>query len=198
MNCNRVEINEEGLRNYFDVGYIPSPLSVFKNINKLLPGETLEIDLVSKEKKSFFFELKNERYELDDGSFNNFENLLEDAIKIRTVSDVPYGVFLSSGIDSSLVASILSKIKNSKISSFSIGIENDNLDESKNSKKIAQSLGLDHNELIIKESDLVNTIPKMINTYSEPFADSSQIPTYLLSQFCKKKNYCSTIWRWWR
>ena len=112
---------------------------------------------------------------------------MEDAVKIRTISDVPYGVFLSSGVDSTLVASILSKVKNTKISSFSIGLDNNYLDESKLSKKIAQTLGLDHNELIINETDLINTIPKMIDTYSEPFADSSQIPTYILSEFSRKK-----------
>ena len=86
-----------------------------------------------------------------------------------------------------MVASILAKIKNTKISSFSIGLKNNYLDESRLSKKIAQNLGLDHNELIINETDLINTIPRMIDTYSEPFADSSQIPTYILSEFSRKK-----------
>lgn len=184
---NKIEINEEAIRNYFDVGYIPSPLTIFKNINKLLPGETIEIDLQKKTKKNFFFEKKKDSFNLENFDFNSFEQILEDAVKIRTISDVPYGVFLSSGVDSSLVASILSKTKTSKINSFSIGIENSNLDESKNSEKIAKSLGLTHNELIINENDLINIIPKMVDTYGEPFADPSQIPTYILSEFCKKK-----------
>jgi len=184
---NRLSINDEAIRNYFDVGYIPAPLSIFKNVYKLLPGETIEIDLNRKTKKNFFFEIKNESYNCNLENINNLEKTLEDAVKIRTISDVPYGVFLSSGIDSSLVASILAKIKNTKISSFSIGLKNNYLDESRLSKKIAQNLGLDHNELIINETDLINTIPRMIDTYSEPFADSSQIPTYILSEFSRKK-----------
>ena len=184
---NNLSLNEEAIRNYFDVGYIPAPLSIFKNVNKLLPGETIEIDLNTNKKKKFFFEIKNENYNCNLENINNFEKTLEDAVKIRTISDVPYGVFLSSGVDSTLVASILSKVKNTKISSFSIGLDNNYLDESKLSKKIAQTLGLDHNELIINETDLINTIPKMIDTYSEPFADSSQIPTYILSEFSRKK-----------
>ena len=184
---NRLSINDEAIRNYFDVGYIPAPLSIFKNVYKLLPGETIEIDLNKKTKKNFFFEIKNESYNCNLENINNLEKTLEDAVKIRTISDVPYGVFLSSGIDSSLVASILAKIKNTKISSFSIGLKNNYLDESRLSKKIAQNLGLDHNELIINETDLINTIPRMIDTYSEPFADSSQIPTYILSEFSRKK-----------
>ena len=183
----KLEICNEALRNYFDVGYIPSPLSIFKKIYKLLPGETIEINLNNKTKKSYFYEKNENEYQIQNFSLSSLEEILEDAVKIRTISDVPYGVFLSSGVDSTLVASILSKIKTSKINSFSIGLENSLLDESSSSKKIAKVLGLDHNELIINEKDLIDTIPKMIETYSEPFADSSQIPTYLLSQFSKKK-----------
>ena len=184
---NKLEINEEAIRNYFDVGYVPSPLTIFNNIKKLLPGETIEIDLAKNVKKKFFFEKNEENFDLQNFELNSFEEILEDAVKIRTISDVPYGVFLSSGIDSSLVASVLSKIKSSKINSFSIGLKNSSLDESINSKKIAHSLGLNHNELIIDENDLLNIIPKMVDTYSEPFADPSQIPTYILSEFSKKK-----------
>ena len=184
---NQLKINDEAVRNYFDVGYIPAPLSIFNNVIKLLPGETIEINLSSNTKKNYFFETKNENYNCNLENINNFEKTLEDAVKIRTISDVPYGVFLSSGVDSTLVASILAKSKSKKINSFSIGLNNNNLDESKLSKKIAQNLGLDHNELIINETDLINTIPKMVDTYGEPFADSSQIPTYILSEFSKKK-----------
>lgn len=183
----KLKISENSLRNYFDVGYIPSPVSIFENIFKLLPGETLEIDLTNNKKNSFFFEKDNF---IDEDKFfipNIFESLIEDAVKIRTISDVPYGVFLSSGVDSSLVASILTKVKNSQINSFSIGLENSLLDESVASKKIAKSLGLNHNELIINEKNILNIIPQVISAYDEPFADSSQIPTYILSKFCKNK-----------
>lgn len=184
---NNLEMSENAVRNYFDVGYIPSPLSIFKNIYKLLPGETIEIDLSKFLKKSFFFETNNQNYLNTRINLSNLEETIENAVKIRTISDVPYGVFLSSGIDSSLVASILCKIKGSNINSFSIGLNDSNLDESSNARKIANYLGLNHNELIINEKDLFDTIPNMVDTYSEPFADSSQIPTYILSKFCKKK-----------
>ena len=184
---NKLNVSSVSIKNYFDVGYVPSPLSIFQNIYKLLPGETIEIDLTKNIKKHHFFESKKENFNSNDFSLESFENILEDSIRIRTIADVPYGVFLSSGIDSSLVASILAKIKNSKLSSFSIGLNDYELDESKTSKKIAKTLGLDHNELIINEKSLIDTIPNMVDTYSEPFADSSQIPTYILSQFSKKK-----------
>lgn len=184
---NNLEISENAVRNYFDVGYIPSPLSIFKNIYKLLPGETIEIDLSNLSKKKKEIENNNQNYSDTKVNLLNLEETIENAVKIRTISDVPYGVFLSSGIDSSLVASILCKVKGSNINSFSIGLNNSNLDESSNARKIANYLGLNHNELIINEKDLFNTIPNMVETYSEPFADSSQIPTYILSKFCKKK-----------
>ena len=184
---NKLKISKDALKNFFDVGYVPSPLSIFENIQKLLPGETLEINLNNKIKKSFFFEKNENEYKNEKFNIESLEETLEDAVRIRTISDVPYGVFLSSGIDSTLVAAILRKIKSSNINSFSIGLENSILDESKSSKKIAESLGLEHNELIINEKNLIDTIPKMVETYSEPFADSSQIPTYILSKFCKEK-----------
>ena len=183
----KLKVSDQAIRNYFDVGYIPSPLSIFQNVYKLLPGETIEIDLTTNSKKSFFYEVETEKYQVSDSNLISLEETIEDAIKIRTISDVPYGVFLSSGIDSSLVASILSKNKDSKINSFSIGLKDSDLDESKNSSKIAKYLGLEHNELLIDEKILLDTVPKMIETYSEPFADSSQIPTYILSKFCKNK-----------
>ena len=128
---NKLNVSKCSIRNYFDVGYVPSPLSIFENVYKLLPGETIEIDLSKNLKKHHFFESKKEDLDSNDYSIENFETILEDSIKIRTVSDVPYGVFLSSGIDSSLVASVLAKIKKSKISSFSIGLNDYELDESK-------------------------------------------------------------------
>ena len=180
----KLKLNFNALDNFFKVGYIPNPLSIFKEIIKIQPGETLVIDLklIKKtSKRNFFIKKENQLIE------NSIEKTIEDAVKIRTISDVPYGVFLSSGIDSTLVAAILKKQKNN-VSSFSIGIKDNKLvDESSDSKKIAKSLGLNHNELIINENDLIDYFPKLAKVYGEPFADTSQIPTLILSEFSKKK-----------
>ena len=157
---NTLQIDENAIKNYFDVGYIPSPLSIFKKVFKLLPGETIEIDLKTKTKQHYFYETQTENFLCKPNDLSNFENILEDSVRIRTISDVPYGVFLSSGVDSTLVASILAKLKDSKVNSFSIGIEDKNLDDVKIIKKIASNLGLNHHELIINESDLINTFQK--------------------------------------
>ncbi len=180
----KLKLNFNALDNFFKVGYIPNPLSIFEQIIKIKPGETLVIDLklIKKSSKRNFF-IKKENQLID----NSIENTIQDAVKIRTVSDVPYGVFLSSGIDSTLVAAILKNQKNN-VSSFSIGIKDNKLvDESSDSKKIAKSLGLDHNELIINENNLIDYFPKLAKVYGEPFADTSQIPTLILSEFSKKK-----------
>ena len=181
---NKLRLNLNALDNFFKVGYIPNPLSIFEQINKVKPGETIILDLKTLKKftkRNFFIKKENQLIN------NSIEDTIKDAVKIRTVSDVPYGVFLSSGTDSTLVASILKDLK-TKVSSFSIGIKDNKLiDESTDSKKIAKSLGLEHNELILSESSLVDYFPKLADVYGEPFADTSQIPTLILSEFSKKK-----------
>ena len=181
---NKLRLNLNALDNFFKVGYIPNPLSIFEQINKVKPGETIILDLKSLKKftkRNFFIKKENQLIN------NSIEDTIKDAVKISTVSDVPYGVFLSSGTDSTLVASILKDLK-TKVSSFSIGIKDNKLiDESTDSKKIAKSLGLEHNELILSESSLVDYFPKLADVYGEPFADTSQIPTLILSEFSKKK-----------
>ena len=180
----KLKIDSNAVWNYFNVGYIPSPISIFEKIKKIKPGEILRLNL---NKNSI---TKNRKYFVNKTNFlinNNFEETLKDAVKIRTISDVPYGVFLSSGIDSTLVASILKDL-NKNVDSFSIGIKDNNLlDESSASKKIAKYLGLNHHEFILNEESLINYFPKINKTYGEPFSDSSQIPTLILSEFAKKK-----------
>ena len=181
---NKLKINSNAIDNFFKVGYIPNPISIFEQIQKLKPGEIIIIDVKTQNKiskRNFFIKKENQLVN------NSVEETIRDSVKIRTISDVPYGVFLSSGIDSALVASILKDLKKN-VDSFSIGISNNQtIDESADSKKIAKLLGLNHNELRIDEDSLINYFPKLAEVYGEPFADTSQIPTLILSEFSKKK-----------
>jgi asparagine synthase (glutamine-hydrolysing) len=181
---NKLKINSNAIDNFFKVGYVPNPISIFEQIQKLKPGEIIIIDVKSHKKiskRNFFIKKENQLVN------NSVEETIRDSIRIRTISDVPYGVFLSSGIDSALVASILKDLKKN-VDSFSIGIKNNQtIDESTGSKKIAKFLGLNHNELRIDEDSLINYFPKLAEVYGEPFADTSQIPTLILSEFSKKK-----------
>ena len=201
-------INLDSLSLYFKFMYVPSPYTIFKKIYKLRPGHLITLSLdknynfVENTKyyisKNFSYrswwtlenQIKNSRYKniknnIDRSSFlsKNLSNTINDQL----ISDVPIGCFLSGGIDSSLVTSIMSKVSKKKISTFSVGIDNYNYDESKYAKEISNYLQTDHNELIVNEKDLINTIYKIPNIYDEPFADSSQIPTYLISKFARQK-----------
>ena len=100
----------------------------------------------------------------------------------QTISDVQIGSFLSGGIDSSIITSILQKNSQAKVKTFTVGFENKNFDESDQARDISDFLGTEHFEIYIKKSDLNNFVDNLSNIYSEPFADSSQIPTYLIAK----------------
>ena len=113
------------------------------------------------------------------------DDLLFDATKSRMVSDVPLGALLSGGIDSSTVVSLMQKYSNVPVKTFSLGFEKEKDNEAIHAKKIAKYLGTDHTELFITDHDALNVIPKLPEMYDEPFADSSQIPTFLISKLGK-------------
>ena len=184
----------DALNNFFNYCYIPSPLSIYKNIKKLKPGSFLEIDIENGSSENYeywntekIFLKNNNKFS---GSFNDavdkLDDLLIDSVRIQKLSDVPLGCFLSSGIDSTLISSTLCKISDN-VETFSVGFEDKQYDESKYSKIIAKKIGSNHNELILSEKDVIDTIINTSNFYDEPFADSSKIPTYLLSKFAKSK-----------
>ena len=149
---------------------------LFNNKEKILTWFSYQ-ELYSKNKNSKF------------NSENEALNELDKAIKISTleqsVSDVPLGCFLSGGIDSSLIASVLQNSSSKKINTFTIGFKNDKYDESKYAKKVANYLGTNHNEFILEPQEALNIIYDLPKIYSEPFADASQIPTALISKNIK-------------
>ena len=116
--------------------------------------------------------------------FNNTEAILSKSIKNRLISDVPLGAFLSGGIDSSLTVALMQKLQN-QTKTFTIGYENKDYDESKFAKKISEYLHTDHTSYIFSKNDFLKVIVDVHNVYSEPFADSSQIPTILLSKIAR-------------
>ena len=115
------------------------------------------------------------------------EKLLNDSVSKRLVSDVPLGVLLSGGVDSSLIASLAQKNSGKPIKTFTVGFDEGNYNEAPYSKKIAEYLRTDHNELYLGPKDVIELTPLLSSIYDEPFADSSQIPTTLISKFAKEK-----------
>mgnify|MGYP001448362537 CR=1 FL=1 len=195
------QISQYALDQLMRKSYIPSPQSIYKDIYKLNISSFIEIKLNNLESINFS-NLKQTRWwkfnktveENNTYKFHNFnlakttlENTLQETINMLRISDVPLGVFLSSGTDSSLVASILQSQTKEKINTFTIGFKDDNFNEAVQAKEISKIIGSNHIEEYIDSSTAQDIIPQLSNIYDEPFADSSQIPTYFVSKLAKEK-----------
>ncbi len=184
---------------YFQRGYIGAPLSIWENVQKIMPGTKTTISMGEDRKYTLSSEYiywsakevaLNGQKNLYKGSYerckNETESILTEVLKDQSLSDVPLGVFLSGGIDSSIVAALMQKISLQKIKTFSIGFSDQMYDESYYAEAVAKHLNTEHFTLIAKPDDAINLIEEMPKVYSEPFADSSQIPTTLLARLVKK------------
>ncbi|MNU43914.1 Asparagine synthetase [glutamine-hydrolyzing] 1 [compost metagenome] len=183
------QINDEAISMYLDCGYIPSPYTIYQNVYKLPPGNNLEIDL--DRQKYEVKEYWNLKEVAEVGlSYNEakekLHNLLKDAVKIRLQADVPFGSFLSGGIDSALISSIASAVSKDPIKTFSIGFEDPEYDESKIAAEYAKIIGSEHTETICKATDILEMIPQLVKVFDEPFADSSALPSLLLNKITKQ------------
>ncbi|MDE7028559.1 MAG: asparagine synthase (glutamine-hydrolyzing) [Lachnospiraceae bacterium] len=188
-------IDTKVLQLYFIHGYIPAPYSIYQDIYKLDAGCILELDVPYKEPKvSAYWSVREaakygqahpfqgSRQEAAD----ELERLLKASIREQMVADVPVGAFLSAGIDSSTVVALMQAQSNQKVKSFTIGMDDPAYNEAVYAKEIARHLGTEHTELYITAEDARAVIPRLSGIYGEPFADSSQIPTYLVSRMTRE------------
>lgn len=189
-------INSKVLPTYFRDGYIPAPYSIYEDVYKLEPGKVLTIRPPYKEWKiESYYDLKevarNGQNSMFDGSEEEaaleLERRIKDTLKGQMISDVPLGAFLSGGIDSTLVVSLMQSISDIPVKSFTIGFEEKQYDEALYARETAKLLGTDHTELYVGYRDVVNALYDIPATFGEPFADSSQLPTMLVSQMTRKK-----------
>ncbi len=174
------KIDQKTLNNFFKYGYCSDNKSIFQNINKVPANSILSLNLNNWELK--ISKINNFKKNLEDPnhfSISKLEEIIYESVERRMVTDVPICLLLSSGIDSSLVSYFTSKIDN-KIQTFTVGFEDKFYDESENSKKIANYLGLKNETIFFNEKDLKDTINKLPDAFDEPFADSSQIPSMLI------------------
>ena len=186
------ELNKEVLPYYFQFGYIPAPHTIFKNTHKLKPGHYLVYDLHNNDHEIIQYWSVDKCYE--EKKFNKseaeivreLEELLTDAAELRMVSDVPVGVFLSGGYDSSLVTALLSKNKDRKLHTYTIGFENEKYNEAEHAKSIAKHFATEHTEYYVSKEELLEKVEKIPFYYDEPFGDSSAIPTMIVSELAKK------------
>ncbi len=188
-------IDTKVLQLYFIHGYIPAPYSIYQDIYKLDAGCMLELDAPYQEPKvqTYWSVRETAKYGQShpfQGSrqeaADELERLLKASIKEQMVADVPVGAFLSAGIDSSTVVALMQAQSARKVRSFTIGMEDKEYNEAVYAKEIAQHLGTEHTELYITAEDAKAVIPRLAWMYGEPFADSSQIPTYLVSKMTRE------------
>jgi len=186
------QISFNALASFFRLGYIPSGQSIFENTSQVLPGHYLIFSNKDKIKQKCYWSLdkivkSNENKKKNLNIENEIEYTLNKSVKKHMISDVPIGSFLSGGVDSSLITLLMQKNSTKKIKTFNIGFENKNLDESAYASKIAKHIGTDHHNATFSNKNIIDLVPKLNKIYDEPFADSSQLPTILLSTLTKKK-----------
>jgi len=187
------EINMDAAAAYMQYGYVPAPHCIFKDTYKLKPGHFLELDLQDRSirEKQYWnvydaYNKPNLKISLPD-AITETEKLLTSAFQYRMVSDVPVGVFLSGGYDSSCVTALLQANNTEKIKTFTIGVPDAGLNEAPFAKEIAKHLGTDHTEYYCTQKEAIEIVPQLPYFYDEPFADSSAIPTSLVSKIAREK-----------
>ena len=188
------ELNRDALASYLRFAYVPSPYSIYRGISKLMPGHIATIDLTGETRIAPFWTLaeaaeRGKADQLDVGdkqACDMFEALLGDAVGRRLVADVPLGAFLSGGIDSSAVAAMMRMKSDAPVRTYSIGFREQGFDEAPHASAVAAYLGTEHTELYVSAKEAQDAIPLMPEIYDEPFADSSQVPTYLLSKLTRQ------------
>ena len=191
-------INRDALALYMRHNYISAPYTIYKDIHKLTPGTILHIpysirpgDLPTPvpywNMKDVAEYADNHLVGLsDDEAVDGLDQLLRESIRNQMISDVPLGAFLSGGYDSSVVVALMQAESNQKIKTFSIGFHEEAYNEADHAKRVASHLGTEHTELYVTPEQAMDVIPRLPSLYDEPFSDSSQIPTFLVSEMTKK------------
>lgn len=189
------EIDRDALTLLLRYSYIPAPYSIYRNVHKLKPGSLLRvratllrpiIETYWSAKEIALSGQRNPWQDNDMEAVDELERLLKQSISLQLCADVPVGAFLSGGIDSSAVVALAQAQSNRPVKTFSIGFHEEAYDEARHAKAVAHHLGTEHTELYVTAEEAQAVIPKLPTLYDEPFADSSQIPTFLVSQLARR------------
>ncbi|MEC4985537.1 MAG: asparagine synthase (glutamine-hydrolyzing) [Oscillatoria sp. PMC 1068.18] len=190
------KINREALALYLRYNYVPTPFSIYENIYKLPTASLLTINQKCAAKSPIcYWDLKavaeagvSQPFAgADADAIAELDNLLRDAVKLRMVADVPLGAFLSGGVDSSTVVAFMQQMSSQPVKTFSIGFAENNYNEAEYAQAVAKHLATDHTELYVTAKDAIAVLPQLPSLYDEPFADDSQISTFLVSQLARKQ-----------
>ena len=186
-----LSINYNSVLSFLHLGYIPAPSSIYQEIKKFPQGSTALIRPGVAVQFEHYWnpanKIKTEAITDEKEAVETLHEKLKESVAKRLISDVPYGTFLSGGIDSSLVTAIASKLSPEKLNTFSIGFEEAAFNESEYARAVAKHLGTDHHEYILSEKEAVALISDILPVYDEPFADSSAVPTMLVSKMARQE-----------
>ena len=186
------DVNPDAIPLFLHYQYIPAPGTIFKNTYKLLPGQFLIYDGNTVGKKEYWRLPEIPRTQTapgksEDDQLQHLDDLLTTAVSDRLVSDVPLGALLSGGIDSSMVVALMQKISSTPARTFSIGFKEKGYNEAPWAARVAKHLETEHTELYVTANDALDVIPRLPDFYDEPFADSSAIPTFLVSHLTRQQ-----------
>lgn len=190
------DIAGEAITAFLRFGYVPAPLSIHRGVAKLSPGTILKFDANGVCSLARYWDIRQVAIDGltvrshsvlgDREAEDQLDRLLRDAVRLRMISDVPLGAFLSGGIDSSTVVALMQAQSNRPIKTFSIGFDDQRYDESAYAAAVARHLGTEHTAFVVEPDHAIETIPHIPDWYDEPFADSSQIPTYIVSKLARR------------
>ena len=190
-----LRVDPEALSLFLRFGFVPAPWSIYAGLKKLLPGSIVSVNSRGEPQEPQRYWSASEVVERGRAApfagdlraaGEELERLMRDAVAIRTLSDVPLGALLSGGVDSSLVVALLQQVSSRPVRTFSIGFKDAAYNEAEHAKRVAQHLGTDHTELYLSSADALETIPLLPQIADEPFADSSLIPTLLVSRLARQ------------
>ena len=182
-----LDIDRDALRFYFQFGYIPDPLSPFKAVKKLPPGAWLTFDSNGAVRQERYWKLPPPAAEAPAGlteaaACERLRELVDESVRIRMIADVPLGAFLSGGVDSSAIVSSMAMQSDEPVKTFSIGFKENAFNELPYARQIAEQYKTDHHEIVV-EPDSAGLLERLVRHFDEPFADTSAIPTLIMSEF---------------
>ena len=194
LQCDEVKlvINKDAINDYLSFLYVPPPKTIFQNIYKLLPGEILIFNQNGEHMTQTYWDIKfSNNQHTEEEYTKKLRQLLEESMDLRMVSDVPVGVLLSSGLDSSIVAALASKKSPYEINTYTVGFEDakdKSYNELKESKKFAEKLGTNHNEIIVNSQDALNQLDNVVWQLDEPFGNPTTTLNYIISEFASRSS----------
>lgn len=179
-------IDNEALGQFFCYGYIPDPYTAFTPIRKLPPGHSLLFARGSIQIQPYWDLPQFASLDLSEQDcLDRLEQTLEDAVRMRLISEVPLGALLSGGVDSSIVVAMMARVSNAPVKTFSIGFTEQDFNEAPHARSVAAQFGTDHHELVV-DADIWGTLEKVSHMLDEPFADSSVLPTYHVTRMARQ------------